>query len=166
MNMQKFRQDHTKILGKINELRELVQSGIVENSDGIATMLVSMSSTIKLHLAAEDGFLYPTLASSADLEAAQIGKAFQAEMGGIASAYTVFAREWSTARNSRRKSGIVPRRRQQYFQGAAHTNPARESGALSHRGKDLMPTATPNPVESAGLQSTNSTSSGVRHRFD
>ena len=93
MNMQKFRQDHTKILGKINELRELVQSGIVENSDGIATMLVSMSSTIKLHLAAEDGFLYPTLASSADLEAAQIGKAFQAEMGGIASAYTVFARE-------------------------------------------------------------------------
>lgn len=99
MNMQKYQQDHNKILAHISELRKLVHQGITENADEIANMIVAMSSIIKLHLAKEDRFLYPTLAKSKDPEIAMIGTEFQAEMGGVASTYTVFAHDWSIGKS-------------------------------------------------------------------
>lgn len=95
MNMDKFKQDHVAVLTSISELRKLVQAGVAENAASIAKMVVSMSSAIKLHLAAEDKMLYPTLARSTQPNAAEIGKKFQSEMGNIAAAYMEFAGKWS-----------------------------------------------------------------------
>ncbi len=97
MNIDKFKQDHVAIFASVTELRKLVQAGIVENSESISKMIVSMSSMIKLHLAAEDRMLYPALVNSSSPAAAQIGKAFQSEMGNIAAAYMTFANKWSFA---------------------------------------------------------------------
>ena len=95
MNMDRFEKDHIAVLAAIRELRNLVHAGIAQNSAGIAKMIVSMSSSIKLHLAAEDRMLYPTLAKSTYPDAANIGKKFQTEMGGIAAAYMEFAGKWN-----------------------------------------------------------------------
>jgi len=97
MNIDKFKHDHVTILGNVNDLRRLVQAGVADNGDAIARMIVSMSSTIKLHLASEDRVLYPSLIASSSSVAAQAAKKFQTEMGAIAAAYAEFSRKWNLA---------------------------------------------------------------------
>lgn len=93
MNIEKFRADHVSMLGSVNELRRLVHAGIADNAAAIASMVISISATIKLHLAAEDRVLYPSLKSSNNTQAIQIAEKYQTEMGTIAAAYREFSRE-------------------------------------------------------------------------
>lgn len=95
MNIDKFHQDHASILSSVSQLRTLVQAGVAQNAGEISKVIVKISSVIKLHLAAEDRMLYPTLLSSDDPEVVKVGKSFQAEMGGIASAYVAFSSKWN-----------------------------------------------------------------------
>lgn len=95
MNIEKLKNDHHSILESVTELRKLIQAGVSENAIVIAKMIVSMSSAIKLHLAAEDQALYPVIVNSADPATSEIGKKFQAEVGGIAAAYMEFAGMWN-----------------------------------------------------------------------
>jgi len=97
MNIDKFKQEHVALLVAVGELRELVQAGVSEHAEDILRQLVSMSAVIRLHLAAEDRVLYPTLTKSEDPRMAQIGREFQEEMGGLAAVYTAFASRWNLA---------------------------------------------------------------------
>lgn len=97
MNIDKFKREHVDLLTAVAKLRELVQSGVHEHAETILKQLFSMSSVIKLHLAAEDRVLYPALASATNPLVAQTGKQFQAEMGGLAAAYAAFATRWNLA---------------------------------------------------------------------
>jgi len=96
MNIDRFKREHRDILGQIATLRQLKHSGVEHNATAIAQGIVSMSSTIKLHLAVEDRLLYPALRQGADAELARLGEQFQREMGAIAAAYMDFARRWNT----------------------------------------------------------------------
>jgi len=96
MNIDKFKQQHVEILNCISTLRTLVKSGISDNAADISRAIIAMSSTIKLHLAVEDKFLYPALENTSDVHLARMGKRFQDEMASIASAYLAFARRWNT----------------------------------------------------------------------
>jgi hypothetical protein len=98
MNIDKFKQQHVDILTCIAKLRKLSQAGVVDNAENIAQLIISMSSTIKLHLAVEDRTLYPTLARSRDAFLVSKGRQFQLEMGAIAQAYEKFALRWNSAR--------------------------------------------------------------------
>lgn len=98
MDIEKLKRDHNEILAQVTQLKKFSHSGIVENADAIARQIVSMSSLIKLHLAAEDRVLYPALAKSADPDIARTGKEFQLEMGDIAAAYMKFAGNWNIAK--------------------------------------------------------------------
>lgn len=97
MNIDKFKQQHVDILECIAQLRRQVKGGIAENAGPIASLVVSMSSTIKLHLAVEDSVLYPALQQSHDRALANMGKKFQDEMKNIASGYLAFARKWNSS---------------------------------------------------------------------
>lgn len=97
MNIDKFKREHVDLLTSVTALRELVQSGVHEHAEAILKQLFSMSSVIKLHLAAEDRMLYPALASAADPLVAQTGKQFQSEMGGLAAVYAAFVTRWNLA---------------------------------------------------------------------
>lgn len=96
MNIDKFKQQHVEILNCISTLRTLVKSGIGDNAVEISRAIVTMSSTIKLHLAVEDKFLYPALENINNAALARMGKRFQDEMTSIATAYLAFARRWNT----------------------------------------------------------------------
>jgi hypothetical protein len=50
MNIDVFKQDHVTIMGYMAELKRLVQTGVAENPEAIARLIVSISSTVKLHL--------------------------------------------------------------------------------------------------------------------
>lgn len=96
MNIDKFKHQHVEILNGISSLRTLVKSGIRDNAAEIAQAIIAMSSTIKLHLAVEDKFLYPALEGTNNAALARMGKRFQDEMTSIASSYLAFARRWNT----------------------------------------------------------------------
>jgi hemerythrin-like domain-containing protein len=95
MNIDKFKREHVELLSAVTTLRELVQSGVREHAESIFKQLLSMSSAIKLHLAAEDRVLYPALANATDPLVAQTGRQFQEEMGGLAATYAAFAARWN-----------------------------------------------------------------------
>jgi iron-sulfur cluster repair protein YtfE (RIC family) len=97
MNIDKFKREHVDLLTAVGTLRELVQAGVQEHAEAIVGQLVSMSSVIKLHLAAEDRVLYPALINAADPRVAQTGQQFQQEMGDLAQAYAGFVSRWNLA---------------------------------------------------------------------
>lgn len=98
MNIDKFKHQHTDILGGIARLRALVRGGIAANAAAIATTIIEMSGTIRLHLSVEDRVLYPALGASGNAALAQMSQRYQAEMQEIAGAYLAFARRWNGAR--------------------------------------------------------------------
>lgn len=102
MNIEKFKHQHMDILGNISALRLLSQAGVAKNAAHIAKLIVSMSSTIKLHLAIEDQALYPTLQRSANPELARMGQQYQKDMGPIAQSYEAFAKRWNRSESVRR----------------------------------------------------------------
>lgn len=97
MNIDKFKAQHVDILSNIAALRKLSQAGVADNAEEIARRIVSMSSTIKLHLAAEDRALYPAIERSAAPDLVQLSQQLQQEMAPIAQAYDGFARSWGLA---------------------------------------------------------------------
>lgn len=97
MNIDKFKHQHTDIISCISILRVLVKSGIAANAADISQAIISMSSTIKLHLAVEDKILYPALQNANNASLSRMGAKFQEEMKSIAAAYVNFARKWNTA---------------------------------------------------------------------
>lgn len=97
MDTKKFRHDHSDILAHIHALRMLVKLGIASNAAAIAKQIITISSTIKLHLAVEDKVVYPAFAASKDPAMAATGARFQSEMGEISADYMAFAGAWNTS---------------------------------------------------------------------
>ena len=58
MNIDKFKDQHIEILWHVHTLRELAHAGIAANAPQIAHTIQGMTSTIKLHLAAENRALH------------------------------------------------------------------------------------------------------------
>lgn len=98
MNLDRFKNEHELILGDVRDLRALSNAGLVANADRVAAMLITISCKIRTHLAAEDGFLYPELLTSPDVQASQLAQQFQNEMKGIAEAYRSFSSRWCTSK--------------------------------------------------------------------
>lgn len=97
MNISKFKQNHLDVQRCICELRQHSKAGIAEHADEISRLVNTMSSLIKLHLAAEDKVLYPALQRCGDGRLARLGQEFQQDMEKLLPAYSAFARRWVTA---------------------------------------------------------------------
>lgn len=97
MDIGKFKQTHLEIHACIRELREHSKAGIADHAAQIARLVNTMSSLIKLHLAAEDRGLYPALERCGDARVSRLGQQFQQDMATLLPQYTAFARKWVTA---------------------------------------------------------------------
>jgi len=97
VNIDKMKSQHNEIIQKINQLREYSRRGITDNAQEIAQTVVSMSSVIKVHLSAEDQFLYPYLEKVEDQKLKRMSLQFQREMADIVVEYEMFSRRWNTA---------------------------------------------------------------------
>lgn len=94
MDIERYRQQHGDILRDVGSLRDLIQAGIAQNAETIAQLIVSMSTGIKFHLAAEDAVLYPALLRADDAATVELSRSYQSEMQGIAAAFGEFVRKW------------------------------------------------------------------------
>ncbi len=97
MNIDKMKSQHAEIIDKLNKLRELSHAGISQHAKEIAQAVISMSSVIKIHLSAEDQFLYPYLEKVNDAKLKRMSLQFQTEMADIVIQYDAFSRRWNTA---------------------------------------------------------------------
>lgn len=96
MDVQRYRKDHAWILRQFEALRELTHAGVRDHAADISRLLMTISGRIKLHLAAEEEFLYPSLAHSGDSAAAALGKRYEQEMQGMAATFVAFVKDWWT----------------------------------------------------------------------
>lgn len=96
MNIDKMKNQHHEIINKINELRAFSHAGVSEHAQNIAQTVVSMSSVIKVHLSAEDQFLYPYLENVDDQKLKKMSSRLQREMADIVVEYEMFSRRWNT----------------------------------------------------------------------
>lgn len=97
MDIKRFKTQHEEILEGINQLRHLSHAGVSSNAAAIAQRLTEFSSLVNRHLAVENRILYPAVQSSPEPKLANMAKAYQEEMTGIANAYIAFSRRWSAA---------------------------------------------------------------------
>lgn len=96
MDIEKFKDQHVDILAGIAMLRQLTRSDIAANAAAIAKGIVSLSSTVRLHLAVEDRVLYPTIEASADPALTRMSRVYQGEMQGISRTFMGFVARWNT----------------------------------------------------------------------
>lgn len=97
MDIQRFKHQHVEILDGIAALRKSAHAGIKENAHQIVQEITALSKVVKLHLAIEDRILYPALRELDNALLAEMGRAYQEGMKGIANAYIAFSRRWSSA---------------------------------------------------------------------
>ncbi|MGH8074695.1 MAG: hemerythrin domain-containing protein [Lysobacter sp.] len=94
MNIDRYKNDHVTILGQVEELRQLIRSGIEAQADAIAEHLIRVSSGIKFHLLAEDSVLYPAMEKAASADVVALSRRYQAEMADIAQGFREFVARW------------------------------------------------------------------------
>ncbi len=104
MDMKRFEAQHEAIQRGIDELRTVCKQGVGENAAEIARLLVSISSTIKLHLAGEDRMLYPAAQCAGDAAVARLAQRYQEDMGPLAAEFEAFVRRWNTAQPLREQA--------------------------------------------------------------
>lgn len=104
MDMTRFETQHEAIQHGIDDLRRLSKQGVSENAADIARLLVSISSTIKLHLAGEDRMLYPAALRAGDAAVARLAQQYQDDMGPLAAEFEAFVRRWNTAQPLREQA--------------------------------------------------------------
>ena len=63
----------------------------------IALQLAKLFGLLRTHLAHEDTELYPSLATCADPEVADLARAYMMEMGSLAETFEQFALRWSSS---------------------------------------------------------------------
>lgn len=95
---KKFRDDHQRLLGMVSEITHLMggnSQSIETNADQISGKLSQFGGVLKMHLAAEDNFLYPKLVDHDDSKMSETAMKFQNEMGGIADVFKNYSLKWN-----------------------------------------------------------------------
>jgi len=101
-----FQKQHVQILRIAKEIGDLLeQGGTPEGATRHRTLLSSLSGTLNVHLAMEDGSLYPQLAKDPDPEVRAIAAKFEREMQGISKTFRSHLDRWASARAIREKPG-------------------------------------------------------------
>lgn len=82
------------LVGEITQLAEqLDQPGVPYR---VGLLLAKLTGLLRIHFAQEDKLLYPYMMLSTHAEASDMALEFQAEMGGLGSAYDAFAQRWAS----------------------------------------------------------------------
>jgi hypothetical protein len=93
----KLRQDHADIVRIVGAFEEVIARPSPPPQLELFDLRRQLTSTLIAHLKSEDWVLYPRLMASGDAATAAAGRAFNAEMTGIASAYSDYAGRWGAA---------------------------------------------------------------------
>lgn len=97
MNIIHFKEQHIEILGLIKDMERYCNNGIANHKDDLSRGLMMLRFKVKLHLAAEDKFLYPAIGTQTQPAIDHLSGAMREEMAGISSDFLLFAARWERA---------------------------------------------------------------------
>lgn len=94
---QKYRDQHQELLEFATKISSYLNVAAIEkDADEISKQLNFLTGKLKMHLAIEDEFLYPTLKKHSDNNVQAMTEKFIHEMGGIAKAFMDYRAKWPT----------------------------------------------------------------------
>lgn len=91
----KLRQEHAKLVEIVGRLSKIITQSRPPSAGDLFKIRHELTSTLIVHLKAEDWVLYPRLLASPDLRVARTAREFCEEMGGLASAYASHTDKWT-----------------------------------------------------------------------
>jgi hemerythrin-like domain-containing protein len=97
-DIQNLQRQHQEIKELVAQLATYDRESIVqEKAFDISLILGKMAGKIKLHLLADDRYVYPSLATHQSTETRAISQKFADEMGNLASAFGQFQENYAGA---------------------------------------------------------------------
>lgn len=95
-DLHQLHHEHAHLLNVVARLREAIASSAPPSLTMLSDLRNELSSTLLDHLQVEDETLYPRLMASGDPAIASAARRFSDEMGGLAAAYSLYAKRWGT----------------------------------------------------------------------
>lgn len=97
MNVDFYTSKHAIIKQLLAAIERTIESGISEkNTIAVFTVLSKLASTVSLHLASEDEYLYPKLLGSPSAETRAVAEMYKDKMLGIAAAFQQFMKDFNS----------------------------------------------------------------------
>ncbi|MBI3444002.1 MAG: hemerythrin domain-containing protein [Magnetospirillum sp.] len=91
-----YRKHHDDLRGIVSRLEPMLDVGrITAAPASVSAVVLDLFGKFSIHLAIEDGTLYPKCASHADSKLRQIAASFQAEMGTLKARFDSYKRDWA-----------------------------------------------------------------------
>ena len=93
--LSKLREDHANLARLFKMLSDLIARPSPPPQLTLFEVRRELLSSLLAHLKLEDWALYPRLINSGDPAAADLGREFEQEMGGLAPAFVAYSNKWS-----------------------------------------------------------------------
>lgn len=97
VNISEYKKQHTEILQIVKKIETLCANGVARFSKELSGELMMLRFKVKVHLSAEDKFLYPALDLHQEGSAAAFAARYRPEMVGISSFFLMYAARWERA---------------------------------------------------------------------
>ena len=95
MNLGKFRKDHAEISAIVRRIDDALHSADISSRiEMLVNDVHELSAKYSVHLALEDGALYPRLARADNVALREIARHFQSEMGQIKAHFDDYRHKW------------------------------------------------------------------------
>lgn len=115
-----YTEKHKEIMDDATAILKLLEPGPgVKDADEVRKLLSFLAGKLKVHLAAEDRFLYPMLLESNDAAVRKTAEAFVKEMGGIYGSFSDFLNRWPSGAAIREKDDIFSAEMKKMIQSLA-----------------------------------------------
>ena len=91
-----YRKHHDDLRVIVGRLEPMLDSGrIAADPAGVSAVVLDLFGKFSIHLAIEDGTLYPKCAGHADAKLRQTAASFQAEMGTLKGRFDAYKKDWA-----------------------------------------------------------------------
>src|SRR5262249_11512014 len=92
-----LRRQHRELLRLSRDIAALLKpEAIAQSALKLRALLSALSGILNVHLAMEDGAMYPRLCAHADPEIRALATRYVGEMGGLKKTFADYVRRWNT----------------------------------------------------------------------
>jgi hypothetical protein len=116
-----LRRQHRELLRLSKDIAEsLKPDAIAQHAAKLRGLIAALSGVLNVHLAMEDGVMYPRLQAHDDPEIRGLAARYVDEMGGLKKTFAEYSRRWNTPEAMRAAPGDFIRESHAVFDALTH----------------------------------------------